>query len=310
MMKPTPAKQERLSLGLYIHVPFCRQKCAYCDFYSLPGAEARMDDYVRAVAAQLKEVAPRAALHTVDTVYFGGGTPSYLGIKRLKTLLAAVDKHYALARDAEITLEANPDSAMDWKELRALRRAGFNRISLGMQSAVDEELRAVGRIHTFSQVEAASSGGEARRLLLAGDWDLLLIAAPLPDEFGHDLATDAAEQGLPVLLSVKAELWEEASARVGPAGVVALGRPFSRAVFAQAVGMLRAAQAQVGKLREENKKLRQKLEELRAVSRAKCLLVEYLHLDEESAHKYIERAAMEERKTRRAVAEEIIAEYG
>ena len=162
----------------------------------------------------------------------------------------------------------------------------------------------------FSQVETASNGGEARRLLLAGDWDLLLIAAPLPDEFGHDLATDAAEQGLPVLLSVKAELWEEASARLGPAGVVALGRPFSRAVFAQAVGMLRAAQAQVGKLREENKKLRQKLEELRAVSRAKCLLVEYLRLDEESAHKYIERAAMEERKTRRAVAEEIIAEYG
>ena len=162
----------------------------------------------------------------------------------------------------------------------------------------------------FSQVEAASNGGEARRLLLAGDWDLLLIAAPLPDEFGHDLATDAAEQGLPVLLSVKAELWEEASARVGPAGVVVLGRPFSRAVFSQAVGMLRAAQAQVGKLREENKKLRQKLEELRAVSRAKCLLVEYLRLDEESAHKYIERAAMEERKTRRAVAEEIIAEYG
>lgn len=166
------------------------------------------------------------------------------------------------------------------------------------------------RENGFSQVEAASSGGEARRLLLAGDWDLLLIAAPLPDEFGHDLATDAAEQGLPVLLSVKAELWEEASARVGPAGVVALGRPFSRAVFAQAVGMLRAAQAQVGKLREENKKLRQKLEELWAVSRAKCLLVEYLHLDEASAHKYIERAAMEERKTRRAVAEEIIAEYG
>ena len=166
------------------------------------------------------------------------------------------------------------------------------------------------RENGFSQVEAASSGGEARRLLLAGDWDLLLIAAPLPDEFGHDLATDAAEQGLPVLLSVKAELWEEASARVGPAGVVVLGRPFSRAVFSQAVGMLRAAQAQVGKLREENKKLRQKLEELRAVSRAKCLLVEYLRLDEESAHKYIERAAMEERKTRRAVAEEIIAEYG
>ena len=93
--------------------------------------------------------------------------------------------------------------------------------------------------------------------------------------------------------------------RHGPAGLALLhGGPFD--VF---VGAL-LVQAQVGKLREENKKLRQKLEELRAVSRAKCLLVEYLHLDEASAHKYIERAAREERKTRRAGAEELIAEDG
>ena len=143
------------NLGLYIHIPFCASKCAYCDFYSLAGAEARMDAYVDALCAHLSETAPRAELHQVDSVYFGGGTPSLLGQKRLKTLLNLIGKKYKLTRDAEITLEANPDSAGDWKELRALRRAGFNRLSLGMQSANDDELREIGRIHTFSQVEAA-----------------------------------------------------------------------------------------------------------------------------------------------------------
>ena len=114
-----------------------------------------MDEYVRAVSAHLAEVAPRAAQHIVDTVYFGGGTPSYLGPKRLKALLSSVQKHYVLSKDAEITLEANPDSAGDWRALRTLRRAGFNRISLGMQSSIEGELRAVGRIHTFEQVRAA-----------------------------------------------------------------------------------------------------------------------------------------------------------
>lgn len=148
-------KKATLPLGLYIHIPFCRQKCKYCDFYSMPDAENRMDEYVRALCAHLIEIAPRAEMHLVDTVYFGGGTPSYLGLKHLKTILSTIEKHYTLAKDAEITLEANPDSAGDWKALRALRRAGFNRISLGMQSAVDAELCAVGRIHTFDQVKAA-----------------------------------------------------------------------------------------------------------------------------------------------------------
>ena len=148
-------KEQKMPLGLYIHIPFCAQKCAYCDFYSLPHAEGKMDEYVRAVSAHLAEVAPRAAQHIVDTVYFGGGTPSYLGPKRLKALLSSVQKHYVLSKDAEITLEANPDSAGDWRALRTLRRAGFNRISLGMQSSIEGELRAVGRIHTFEQVRAA-----------------------------------------------------------------------------------------------------------------------------------------------------------
>lgn len=148
-------KTERKPLGLYIHVPFCKQKCIYCDFYSLPHQESRMDDYTAAVCAHLTETAPFAAGHLVDTVYIGGGTPTYLGADRLGKILKTVHKKYCVAKDAEITLEANPDSAGDWKVLRALRRAGVNRVSLGMQSACDEELAAIGRVHTHAQTAAA-----------------------------------------------------------------------------------------------------------------------------------------------------------
>ena len=142
-------------LGLYVHIPFCKQKCAYCDFYSLSGNEGLMDDYTAALCAHLTETAPFAAGHTVDTVYFGGGTPSYLGEKRLVQVLKTILKKYRVDRKAEITLEANPDSAGDRKALKALRKAGFNRISLGMQSACDEELREIGRVHTMDQVRGA-----------------------------------------------------------------------------------------------------------------------------------------------------------
>ena len=142
-------------LGLYIHIPFCKSKCVYCDFYSLPHREDRMDTYTDALCAHLIETAPFAAGHAVDTVYFGGGTPSYLGEKRLVKLLKVIQKKYRVTKDAEVTLEANPDSAGDWKYLKALRKAGVNRLSLGMQSASDEELRAIGRVHTMAQVRAA-----------------------------------------------------------------------------------------------------------------------------------------------------------
>jgi len=145
------------SLGLYIHIPFCKQKCAYCDFYSLSSREDRMEDYTEALCAHIEASAPSAAGHRVDTVYFGGGTPSFLGEARLSRILEAVTSCYHLSEDAEITLEANPDSAGDPESLRRLRRAGFNRISLGMQSACDEELREIGRVHTMEQVTAAVS---------------------------------------------------------------------------------------------------------------------------------------------------------
>ena len=165
-------------LGLYLHIPFCKAKCAYCDFYSLPHCEEKMDEYVAALTAHLTETAPMAAGHTVDTVYFGGGTPSYLGAARITQLLQTVKKHYRVAKDAEITLEANPDSLFDWKELRALRRLGLNRISLGVQSSDDATLRALGRIHTWQQVVDAA---ETVRKAKIPDLSLDLIYG-LPDQ--------------------------------------------------------------------------------------------------------------------------------
>ena len=181
-------------LGLYLHIPFCRSKCAYCDFYSLSGREDRMDAYTAALERHLIEVAPQAAQHSVDTVYFGGGTPSYLGEKRLAKLLKAVKKHYHVDPHAEITLEANPDSAGDWKALRALRRAGFNRISLGVQSTDDACLRALGRIHTWQQVQEAVAACRARaeeafsKLNGSADpaHDFAVLAATYSDETDRD----------------------------------------------------------------------------------------------------------------------------
>ena len=152
-MMARPAKKP---LGLYVHIPFCRQKCSYCDFYSLPHSEEKMDAYTAALVRHLEEVAPQAAAHQADTVYIGGGTPTYLGASRLKAILQTIRKRYDVSRDAEITVEANPDSACDVKALRTLRRAGVNRISLGVQSADDDLLRRIGRIHTFDQVRQAA----------------------------------------------------------------------------------------------------------------------------------------------------------
>lgn len=162
-------KKPQSPLGLYIHIPFCKSKCLYCDFYSLAGSEAQMDRYTAALIRHLTELSPYAGGHRVDTVYFGGGTPSYLGAKRLGAILKAVKKLYHVEKDAEITLEANPESLGDARTVRKLRRAGFNRISLGVQSASNEELYAVGRIHTFQQVEdavAAVRKGRIRNLSL------------------------------------------------------------------------------------------------------------------------------------------------
>ena len=97
-------------LGIYIHIPFCRSKCDYCDFYSLAGREDRMDAYQKALLAHIRETAPLAQGIPVDTIYFGGGTPSWYGARRIQELLSALSKLFQVEKDAEITVEANPDS--------------------------------------------------------------------------------------------------------------------------------------------------------------------------------------------------------
>ena len=177
-------------LGLYIHIPFCKSKCDYCDFYSLPEREARMDAYQKALLAHLKETAPQAKGYLVDTVYFGGGTPSFYGEKRLRELLSAVKKRFEVAGNAEISLEANPDS-VDKKSMVRLRRAGVNRVSLGMQSAHDDELEALHRAHTWQQTrQAVAAIREAKVKNLTLD---LIYGLP-----GQDMARwqDSVEQAI------------------------------------------------------------------------------------------------------------------
>ena len=138
-------------LGLYLHIPFCRSKCDYCDFYSLAGREDRMDDYQKALLRHIVESAVAARSFSVNSIYIGGGTPTWYGEKRLVELLHTIKRRFTLSKDVEITIEANPDS-VDEKMLRHLRRAGVNRISMGMQSGCDQELQAVHRPHTYRQV--------------------------------------------------------------------------------------------------------------------------------------------------------------
>ena len=149
-------EQQLKSLGIYIHIPFCRSKCEYCDFYSLPGGKNRkaMEDYTQAVMLHLKEAAQRATEYEVDTVYFGGGTPSFFGEEGLRRLLDEIDRRFILRPDAEVTFEANPDS-VSGPALRRLRKSGFNRISIGVQSDRDDQLRALGRPHSFQQAKEA-----------------------------------------------------------------------------------------------------------------------------------------------------------
>ena len=152
---PIFPRTEKVPLGIYIHIPFCRSKCEYCDFYSLPHAdEQTMDRYLKALIAHIRETGPQAPGYQVDTVYFGGGTPTYFGSDRLSAVLAAVRESFAVTADAEITFEANPDS-VNLKLLKRLRREGFNRISLGVQTDDDETLASLGRPHTYADAEEA-----------------------------------------------------------------------------------------------------------------------------------------------------------
>ncbi len=144
------------SIGLYIHVPFCVKKCGYCDFYSVTADEDTMDAYTRAMCDKLSGM---NGDFTADTVYFGGGTPSVLGGRRIAEILKAAYPN--IAQDAEITTEANPGDELD-EFFAYCADAGVNRVSLGMQSAVDGELALLTRRHTVTDVERAVSTARKR----------------------------------------------------------------------------------------------------------------------------------------------------
>ena len=142
--------QQKTPLGIYIHVPFCRSKCHYCDFYSVTELDTQLHDgYLDAICDHIRETGPLTPGYRVDTVYFGGGTPSFFGAEGMAAILATVRRSFDVAGDAEITFEANPDS-IDPKLLRRLHGEGFNRVSLGVQCSDDAILEAIGRPHDYA----------------------------------------------------------------------------------------------------------------------------------------------------------------
>ncbi len=139
-------------LEIYLHIPFCVKKCLYCDFLSAPGSEETIERYVRALCAEIREAALSGASvlkRPVSSIFIGGGTPSLLSGVQIKALMDIVKECFVLAEDAEITMEVNPGT-VDLEKLSAYRSTGINRLSIGLQSANDEELKRLGRIHSFS----------------------------------------------------------------------------------------------------------------------------------------------------------------
>ncbi|MBQ5777380.1 MAG: radical SAM family heme chaperone HemW, partial [Oscillospiraceae bacterium] len=135
-------------------IPFCLSKCSYCDFYSQCGSKKEYNEYTASLIGHIKEAKMRASDYVVDTIYFGGGTPTAIGERNLIKILRAVKKSFRIAKDCEITSEANPNS-VTLPMLRRMRKAGFNRLSFGMQSADEDELAVLGRTHTFEDVKSA-----------------------------------------------------------------------------------------------------------------------------------------------------------
>lgn len=139
------------NLGIYVHIPFCASKCKYCDFFSKCGNADEMNHYVSVVNERLAEWGKRLN-RTADTLYIGGGTPGILGAERLSSIAETARSVFSLD-NAEITAELNPASAGDSFDFERLREAGFNRLSIGMQSANDNELKRLGRIHSAEDVK-------------------------------------------------------------------------------------------------------------------------------------------------------------
>lgn len=163
---------------------------------------------------------------------------------------------------------------------------------------------------SVGQIAAVQTCGEARRLLSERDFDLVVINAPLSDESGESLSRYIAEKGIAqVILVVKTEYFEEVSAHTEEYGILTIAKPIHRSLFWSALKLAQSAGARLKSIQSENRKLKQKIEDIRIVDRAKCILISYLNMNEQDAHRYIEKQAMDLRTTKRAVAEGILKIY-
>jgi putative oxygen-independent coproporphyrinogen III oxidase len=185
---------EQIAFGVYIHWPFCLSKCPYCDFNSHvrrePIDEAR---FARAFAAEIATTAARLPDRTVSTIFFGGGTPSLMQPATIGTVLDAVAKHWRVAPDVEVTLEANPTS-VEATRFRGYRTAGVNRVSLGVQALDDRALAELGRTHTSR--EALDAVAVARSIFDRYSFDLI-YARPRqqPEQWAAELKRALTEAG-------------------------------------------------------------------------------------------------------------------
>lgn len=138
-------------LGLYIHIPFCRSKCAYCDFYSITDTK-NYRRYIDSLILHMEDYSASIENYTIDSIFIGGGTPTIIPKNLMLDLFDGIFDNFNVTKDAEITLEANP-ATIDMGMLKKYRSEGVNRLSIGMQSSCDNELKALTRIHTFEDFE-------------------------------------------------------------------------------------------------------------------------------------------------------------
>ena len=137
---------ENKEIGIYVHIPFCKRKCCYCDFISYSNKDSKIEEYIQAVK---KEIAWQKTKSEITTGYIGGGTPSYIESRYIKEILEEI-QNKNVNENAEITIEVNPGT-VTIEKLRDYKEAGINRLSIGLQSANDELLKQIGRIHNFEQ---------------------------------------------------------------------------------------------------------------------------------------------------------------
>ena len=175
-------------LGIYIHIPFCASKCGYCDFYSLAGCEHLMPEYHQALLAHLKESAQAIKAYEVDSLYFGGGTPSFYGADRIADIFNTLKLNGNVRVDSEVTVECNPDSTSP-NALKLLREEGVNRLSIGVQATDNNILKLIGRRHNFQQAQQTIQ--QARK---AGFENINLdLIYGLPSQTKHDWAETLAK---------------------------------------------------------------------------------------------------------------------